>query len=89
MTRSEILEKVIEICKDVFEDDDLILTESSSSSDVEDWDSLSHLSLISDVEDEFSIKLTLDEISNSKNLGELVSAIMRHIKGEKVCRYIM
>ncbi len=79
MTRSEILEKVIEICKDVFEDDDLILTESSSSSDVEEWDSLSHLSLISDVEDEFSIKLTLDEISNSKNLGELVSAIMRHI----------
>lgn len=79
MTRSEILEKVIEICKDVFEDDDLILTESSSSSDVEEWDSLSHLSLISDVEDEFSIKLTLDEISSSKNLGELVSAIMRHI----------
>ncbi len=79
MTRSEILEKVIEICKDVFEDDDLILTESSSSNDVEEWDSLSHLSLISDVEDEFSIKLTLDEISNSKNLGELVSAIMRHI----------
>ena len=79
MTRNEILEKVIEICKDVFEDDDLILTESSSSSDVEEWDSLSHLSLISDVEDEFSIKLTLDEISNSKNLGELVSAIMRHI----------
>ena len=79
MTRSEILEKVIEICKDVFEDDDLILTESSSSSDVEEWDSLSHLSLISDVEDEFYITLTLDEISNSKNLGELVSAIMRHI----------
>lgn len=79
MTRSEILEKVIEICKDVFEDDDLILTESSSSNDVEEWDSLSHLSLISDIEDEFSIKLTLDEISNSKNLGELVSAIMRHI----------
>ena len=79
MTRSEILEKVIEICKDVFEDDDLILTESSSSSDVEEWDSLSHLSLISDVEDEFSIKLTLDEITNSKDLGELVSAIIRHI----------
>lgn len=79
MTRSEILEKVIEICKDVFEDDDLILTESSSSSDVEEWDSLSHLSLISDVEDEFSIKLTLDEITNSKDLGDLVSAIIRHI----------
>lgn len=79
MERSEVLEKVIDICKDVFEDDDLVLTEASSANDVEEWDSLSHLSLISDVEDEFSIKLTLDEISNAKDLGELVSAIMRHM----------
>lgn len=79
MERSEVLTKVIDICKDVFENDDLILTETSSADDVEEWDSLSHLSLISDVEDEFSVKLTLEEISSAKNLGELVSAIMRHI----------
>lgn len=79
MERSEVLDKVIEICKDVFENEELILTESSTAKDVEEWDSLSHLSLISDVEDEFSIKLTLDEISNTKNIGELISAIMRHM----------
>ncbi len=40
MNRKEVLEKMAEICKDVFEDESLIITEELSAADVEDWDSL-------------------------------------------------
>ena len=78
MERNEVLEKVIAVCKDVFDNDSLVLSETSCAAEVEEWDSLTHLSIISDLENEFDISFTLDEINNSKNLGELVSAIIKH-----------
>ena len=82
MERNEILAKINEIAKDVFDNDEVELTEATTAADVEEWDSLSHLSLISDIEDEFGIRFTLAEVSGSKNVGELVDAIIKHM-GEK------
>lgn len=82
MERSEILEKVNEIAKDVFDDETVVIRESTTAADVEGWDSLSHLSFIGDIEDEFDIRFTLAEVSGSKDVGELVDAIVKHM-GEK------
>ncbi len=82
MERNEILKKITEIARDVFDNDEVELTEQTTAADVEEWDSLSHLSLVSDIEDEFGITFTLAEVSGSKNVGELVDAIIKHM-GEK------
>ncbi len=82
MERNEILKKITEIARDIFDNDEVELTEATTAADVEEWDSLSHLSLVSDVEDEFGITFTLAEVSGSKNVGELVDAIIKHM-GEK------
>ena len=82
MDRNEILKKITEIARDVFDNDEVELTEQTTAADVEEWDSLSHLSLVSDIEDEFGIRFTLAEISGSKNVGELIDAIIKHM-GEK------
>ena len=82
MNRNEILAKINEIAKDVFDNDEVELTEATTAADVEEWDSLSHLSIVSDIEDEFGIRFTLAEVSGSKNVGELVDAIIKHM-GEK------
>lgn len=82
MERNEILKKITEIAKDVFDNDDVELTERTTAADIEEWDSLSHLSLVSDAESEFGIKFTLAETSESKNVGELIDAIIKHI-GER------
>lgn len=79
MERKEVLEKVIAICRDVFDNENINLSETSCAAEVEEWDSLTHLSIISDLEDEFKINFTLDEINNSKNLGEIVNAIIKHL----------
>ena len=46
-----------------------------TSNDVEDWDSLSHINLISDIEAKFGIIFTTDEIVGTKNVGEFIKVI--------------
>ncbi len=79
MDRNEILAKLQEICRDVFDDDELVISDEMTSEDIDGWESLTHLSLISEIEDEFEINLTLKETSKRSSIGELVSAIQNHI----------
>lgn len=79
MTNEEIWKKVIDIGKDVFNDDDLELTSESSSNTISSWDSIAHLNLISDLEDAFGIQFTLEEFTSAKNMGELVEIIIKHL----------
>lgn len=80
MERNEVFEKMTEICRDVFEDDSLTVTESTTAADVERWDSLTHLTLVNELEEMFEVAFTLDEVTGSKNLGDLLTALMKHIE---------
>ena len=65
------LEKVFE---DVF-DEKIRLTPMTTADDVEDWDSLEHITLIAAVEREFGMKFKMGEISTMKNVGEMASIV--------------
>ena len=56
MDTNEIFERLNEVFRDVFDDDTITVTEDTTAADVDDWDSLMHITLISAVEDEFDIK---------------------------------
>lgn len=75
MTKNEITEELQEIFRDVFDDEDIVLFDEMTSDDVEDWDSLSHINLISDIEAKFEITFTTDEIVGTKNVGEFIRVI--------------
>ena len=79
MDREIVYKKIVEICKEIFDNCDLSITEETCADDIEEWDSLTHLSIISDIEEEFGISFTLDEMTNIRNLGELVNAAIEHI----------
>lgn len=78
--RNEVFAKMAEICRDVFEDEKLDVTEDITAADVERWDSLTHLSLVNELEETYGVAFTLDEVTGSKNLGELFNALMKHIE---------
>lgn len=71
----EIKEKLQEIFRDVFDDDSIELFDDMTSDDVEDWDSLSHITLINEIEKTFNIRFTTSEILNTKNVGEFIKII--------------
>lgn len=76
MERSKIFEKLNEIFRDVFDDDSITITDSTSAKDIEDWDSLTHITLISEIEEEFGIKFAMKDVIGMQNVGEMVDIIM-------------
>lgn len=78
MTHESILEKLQPVFRDVFDNDEIIVTDSSTAADIEEWDSLAHMQLISAVEVEFGIKFNIGEINSFANVGEMVESIAKH-----------
>lgn len=81
MNRNEIFEKLTAVFQDIFDDGDIIIEEKTTAADIEDWDSLSHIILLSAVEDEFSIKFDMKAVQGLKNVGEMVDLIekLKHL----------
>lgn len=63
------------IFQEVFDDSEIELFDEMTAEDVEDWDSLSHINLIIRIEKEFGIKFTVDEITDTENVGAFISII--------------
>lgn len=72
---NEIYDRLNDIFQDVFDDDSLSVTPNTTAADIEDWDSLSHITLMAAVEDEFRMKFSMKEVVEMKNVGEMVSII--------------
>lgn len=77
MARQEILENVSLIMKDVFELENEIITENMCSDDIEAWDSLTHLQLIGEIEEQFVIKFSMQEIMEMEDVGDMINIIER------------
>ena len=72
---NEIYQRLNDIFRDVFDDDSLSVTPATTAADIEDWDSLSHITLMAAVEDEFRMKFSMKEVVEMKNVGEMVTII--------------
>ena len=79
MTREDVYEKLNEIFRDVFDDDSITVNESTTANDIEDWDSLNHITLIDAVESEFKVRFTMGEVSGMKNVGEMAQIIAQRM----------
>lgn len=73
--RDEIYTRLTAIFVDIFDDEDIALTDETTAADVEGWDSLAQITLISSVEDEFDISFQMKDVVNLKNVGALVDKI--------------
>ena len=71
----EIYDRLNEVFQDVFDDDSITVNNRTTAADIEDWDSLSHITLVSAVEDEFRMKFSMKEVVEMKNVGEMVAII--------------
>lgn len=80
MTPDEIIQKLNTIFIDVFEDDSIVLNEQSTTTDIEAWDSLNHIQMITVVEKQFKIRFDLNELLNFKNVGDLAESIRLKIQ---------
>lgn len=75
MNRAEILSRVEDIMRDVFEEDDLVATEDTTSDDVAEWDSTNHVRLMVAIESELGVMFETNEITAPDNVGALLDLI--------------
>ncbi len=73
----EIKEPLTNVFRDVFNDESLVLRPDLTASEVENWDSLSHIDLIVAVERQFKVRFTTAEVTSLKNVGELAILIQK------------
>ena len=80
MTREEVFNGVQDIFRDIFDEDNLIINNTTSSDEIEDWDSLNHINLVSAIEKEFEIRFSLGELMTLKDVGAMVDLMLEKIK---------
>jgi acyl carrier protein len=68
-------QRLTSVFQDVFDDDSLQIRPEMTADDIEEWDSLTHINLITAVEREFKVKFTTGEVTGMKNVGDLLSLI--------------
>lgn len=80
MDKEKIKARLCEIFRDVFDDDSIELTEKTTADDIDAWDSLEHITLISAVEKAFKMRFTMKEVSGMKNVGEMIDILAERAK---------
>ena len=68
----EVRDRVGKVFRDVFEDTELVVSEKTTAADIPTWDSLTHISLILALEEEFGIEFTSMEVTSMSCVGDLL-----------------
>ena len=76
MTREEVFERLNGVFQEVFDDDEITVSDETVADDVDGWDSFEHINLVVAIEEEFSFKIPMGKVVTMKNVGEMVDVIL-------------
>ena len=75
-----INEKLKELVSDIFEIKTSDIVDELRFEDIPEWESLKFLALITEIEEEWSIKFTMNEIETMDSLDKMSAAVLRHVE---------
>ena len=75
MEKTELLSKLNAIFIDVLDNEEINLELSYSADDVDEWNSLTHIQLIVEIEKIFNVRFTAEEITSFKNVENLIDSL--------------
>jgi acyl carrier protein len=75
----EIMTELKDIFRHLFEDESLMVTRTTTADDVDDWDSISHMILVTTVEKKFGIKFSLVELTTLNMVGDMADLIEKKL----------
>lgn len=74
---ASVLIRMQQVFREVFDDDELEVTDDLTADDVEEWDSLTHVTLLVQLEQEFGIRFAAADVNDLKDVGQLRSLVER------------
>ena len=76
MNKEQIIEKFNLIFKEVFEDDNLLINEFTMLKDIPNWESLSHMILIVEIENKFNMVFSSTESIEVISVSQIINLIL-------------
>ena len=68
------------VMRDVFDDDTIEITKTTTAADIDGWDSMNHVRLIVAIEQDLGIELPIEMVNELQNVGDLAALIETHKK---------
>lgn len=79
MTRKEVYDKLIEIFREIFDDETLIINDKTTAKDIEEWDSFQQINLIVSIEEIFQVDIPLKKVNQMENVGQMIDYIYERV----------
>lgn len=80
MDKQELLKELNKIFIEVFDEEEILINENTTPDDIEDWDSLMQISLVTEIETRFKVKFKIEEVVNMNSVGEILNIVMKHLE---------
>ncbi len=82
MSREEILSALTEIFRENFDDETLSISAGTTQEDIEEWDSLEQINLLTAAEERFGVKFTLEDVRGVVSVGDMAALVQRALEGK-------
>jgi len=79
MQHDDVLKKLNSIFQEVLGNEEIELRDETTAADIEEWDSLTNIRILVQIEQDFNISFSSAEIADIPNVGELVRLIVARI----------
>jgi acyl carrier protein len=79
MTHDEIHKRLTAVFRDTFDDPSLEITDATTADDISDWDSITHITLITAVEEEFKVSFSTKDVKSLANVGDFIRLIVSRV----------
>ncbi len=79
MEGTVIKEKIKDVLVSILGHENFEMYDELTAADVDGWDSLSHMMILTKIEESFNIKFKLRDLNKLKNMGTLVAVIQSKI----------
>ena len=77
----DLMERLLDVFREVFDDDSLELRDETVAADVSDWDSVNHVKLVVAIEEAFGVEFSNREIAGWENVGDMRRALAGKLSG--------
>jgi acyl carrier protein len=75
MKKEEIAEKMTEIFRHIFENDNMVLSDDMTPDTVENWASLTHMQMITALQENFGVKFSIKDQLKLMRVGDIISLL--------------
>ncbi|MBR4707485.1 MAG: acyl carrier protein [Pseudobutyrivibrio sp.] len=72
---ASILDRLTEVFQDVFDDEDLTITADTNVKELDGWDSLTHITLMAAIQDEFDVKYNIEQITELTTVSDILATL--------------